>query len=120
MNSNFYPMNNLASRSNQEDEEERRRRSAESKNIGVAQPSPPTVRLAQHDPWGQGGTCLGLKILCGGLGLVVVILIVVLVIKMVHKKGEVGSSSPSQDSNLPMSIQGGFHFADESLMSTSI
>ena len=121
MNSNFYPINTMNSRPT--DEEEERRRAAQSKATALAAPAPTRVRLAQQSsPWGTDSTCLGLKIMCGALGLIIVVLIVVLVVKMVaHKKGPVtGSASPSQDSQLPMSLQGGFHFGDESLMSTSI
>lgn len=123
MNSNFYPLNTMRSRPVDE-EEERRRRAEQSKPVVAMEPAPTRVRLAAQggNMWGDNGSCLGLKILCGALGLVIVVLIVVLVIKMVaHKKGPVtGSASPSQDSELPMSLQGGFHFGDESLMSTSI
>ena len=59
---------------------------------------------APPNPWGIDGSCLGLKILCGGLGLIIVILVVVLIVRMTHK----GDSSqlaaqPAQS----MSIQGG-------------
>lgn len=125
MNSNYYQMNNMAPRPI-DDEDELRRRAVQSKSKRAVNTVSAPVRLAaQSDPWGKDGTCLGLKILCGALGLVIVVLIVVLVIKMVaHKGGQPGqtasSASSSQDSQLPMSIQGGFHFGDESLMSTSI
>ena len=124
MNSNFYPINTMTSRPVDDEEEARRRRAAQSKPVVAAEPAPTRVRLAAQggNMWGSDGACLGLKILCGALGLVIVVLIVVLVVKMVaHKKGPAtGSPSPSQDSQLPMSLQGGFHFGDESLMSTSI
>ena len=71
------------------------------------------------NPWGQGNTCLGLKILCAGLGALVVILVVILIIKMVHsgKQHAQTSRMSSGDSQLPMSLVGGF--MDDSLLSTA-
>lgn len=85
---------------------------------------------AQTDPWGEGGTGLGLKIMCGVLGLIIVILLVIMIVKMINQNSGSGSSgsssgrstglssSESQD-QLPMSLQGGMMFADESFMSTA-
>ena len=106
----------------EEEEKEQKRLSATAPST-VAAPVAAPVRLGQQtSPWGTQDTCMGLKILCGALGLVIVVLVVVLVIKMVAKpKGvSASASSPSSDSQLPMSLQGGFHFGDESLMSTSM
>lgn len=83
----------------------------------------PRINLGQQpNPWGQDGSCLGLKILCGVLGLLVVVLLIVLIVKMVHKdKGAGGSAMPSSPaaSQMSTSLQGGFDFQDASLMSTS-
>ena len=106
---------------NVQEEEEARRRQALAKQ-SMTPSRAPQVKLSAQDnnPWGKDKQCLGLKILSGVLGLIVVILIIVLVIKMVgHKKEGMGSPAKS-DGELPMSIQGGFNFANESLMSTSI
>ena len=103
-------MNNMVPTKNLQDDEEARRLAQQPVQVKLTKPS---------NPWGNNNECLGLKIVCGVLGLIVVILIVVLVIKMVgHKK--TAMTSPSQDSDLPMSLQGGFNFANESLMSTSV
>ena len=123
MNSYMYqaplqPRNVPMRRSMKEEEEEQKRLSAKAQSR-VAAP----VRLGQQtSPWGTQDTCMGLKILCGALGLVIVVLVVVLIIKMVAKPKAVtaSASSPSSNSQLPMSLQGGFHFGDESLMSTSM
>jgi hypothetical protein len=116
-------------------EEEQKRRVAQAKHQALARartsvaqapvasvaPVAPVVHLGQTqtDPWGQGGTCMGLKILCGVFGLIVVVLVVILIIKLVHHKGAQTSVSSAGDSQLPMSLQGGFDFGNESLMSTS-
>ena len=83
---------------------------------------------AQTDPWGEGGTGLGLKIMCGALGLIIVILLVIMIVKMVNHNNNSSSSSSSRSTDLssqgsqdqlPMSLQGGMMFADESFMSTA-
>lgn len=113
-----------------QEEEERRRIHAKKMALAQTQPAPvlepiQPVKLAQQsDPWGEGSTCIGLKILCGVMGLIVVVLVIVLIIKLVHHKGQGGLGQTSQaspgNSQLPMSLQGGgFDFANESLMSTS-
>jgi len=111
-----------------QDEEETRRRIAHAKKMqfqAQAKPVVPTVpapvnlAVSTTDPWGEGGTGIGLKILCGVLGLIVVVLVVVLIVKLVHHKGQTSQVSPG-DSQLPMSLQGGgFDFGNASLMSTS-
>lgn len=70
-------------------------------------------------PWGEGGACLGLKILCGVLGAIIVALVVVLIVKMVHRnpRAQDSAQSPGQ-SQLPMSLAGGFDPMGESLLST--
>ena len=109
------------------EEEEKRRRMIEAQRIHAASSqkthmvtAPVNLGQTQSNPWGEGGTCLGLKILCGAMGLIVVVLVIVLIIKLVHHKGQAQTSaSSSGDSQLPMSLQGGFDFGGESLMSTS-
>ena len=104
-------MNNMVPTKNIQDDEEARKLAQQHVQVKLAK--------APNNPWGNNNECLGLKIVCGVLGLIVIILIVVLVVKMVsHKKPSM--ASPSQDSDLPMSLQGGFNFANESLMSTSV
>lgn len=115
----FPSRNHVMPRSTKEEEEEEQKRLSAKASSQVAAP----VRLGQQtSPWGTQDTCMGLKILCGALGLVIVVLVVVLIIKMVAKPKAVtaSASSPSSDSQLPMSLQGGFHFGDESLMSTAM
>ncbi len=83
---------------------------------------PNPVNLAQQtDLWGENNTGMGLKIMCGVLGLIIIVLVIVLILKLVHHKGQGQTSQVSSgDSQLPMSLQGGgFGFTGESLMSTS-
>jgi uncharacterized membrane protein len=129
MNQQFgSPFNNNMFLTPQEEEQKRRVAQAKHQALAMARasvapvaPVAPVVHLGQTqtDPWGQGGTCMGLKILCGVFGLIVVVLVVILIIKLVHHKGAQTSVSSAGDSQLPMSLQGGFDFGNESLMSTS-
>jgi hypothetical protein len=100
---------------NPDDEETRRRR--------VNTPLPPATiyptQLAQDssDTWGANNTCTGLKILCGVFGAIVLALVIVLIVKMSRGDAQSASRSPGQ-SQLPMSLAGGFDPMGESLMST--
>jgi hypothetical protein len=121
----FNPMNtprpNMFGPNHMDEEELRRQRLIQARKMAPSVP----VSLAAgggddnpSNPWGENKTCMGLKILCGGLGLIIVILIIVLIIKMVHKAPAQTSAASPGDSQLPMSLAGGFDPMGESLLST--
>ena len=107
-----------------EEEEQRRQRLAQASRP-VSAPAPTALAKGGigggGNPWGENKTCLGLKILCGCLGAVVLILVVVLIVKMVHRGGDSQAlvrSPAAGDDQLPMSLAGGFDPMGESLLST--
>lgn len=119
----------MSLRPNPQEEEVRRQRAYaahQARQAQMARAVQAPTKLASggngKDTWGENNTCLGLKLLCGGLGLVILVLLIILIVKFVVKpgsssSGSASSSPPSSGSGLPLSLEGG-GFGMESMMST--